>query len=130
VLLNLGENAVQFTPPGGHISIEANAERADTVRLSVQDTGAGIAPDLLPHVFSRHFHVRRPDSSTGAGLGLAIVKRIVEAHSGQVTIASTVGNGTTVQVTLPSARALTSDHRAASAASARSFVAQLAQRRG
>lgn len=128
VLLNLGENAVQFTPAGGRISIQASADHGNVVRLSVEDTGAGIAPDLLPHVFSRHFHVRRPDSSTGAGLGLAIVKRIVDAHSGQVTIASTVGRGTTVEVTLPIARPLTR-RESGSASTARSLVAQLAQRR-
>ena len=103
VLLNLGENAVQFTPAGGRIRITATGDERH-VRLKVDDTGQGIAPETLPHVFERHFHVRQAGRTSGSGLGLAIVKRIVEAHRGQVSIHSTVGGGTTVAVTLPAAR--------------------------
>ena len=102
VLLNLGENAVQFTPLGGHVRIKA-AQTGDKVVLKVSDSGAGIPTDALPHVFERHFRVRRSDSPSGSGLGLAIVKRIVEAHGGEVSIQSTVGVGTNAVVTLPSA---------------------------
>ena len=100
VLLNLGENAVQFTPPGGHVRITANGA-GDCVVLNVSDSGPGIPADALPFVFERHFRVRRSDSRSGSGLGLAIVKRIVEAHGGRVSIQSTVGVGTNAVVTLP-----------------------------
>ena len=105
VLLNLGENAVQFTLPGGHISIDASSPQGDRVVLRIQDTGAGIAANVLPYVFDRHFHISRPGVASGSGLGLAIVKRIVEAHAGSIAIESTVGLGTTVLVTLPAASA-------------------------
>lgn len=105
VLLNVGENAVRFTPPHGRISVVANATPRDRVVLTVHDTGEGIAADVLPHVFDRHFHVSRPGTRSGSGLGLAIVKRIVEAHGGSVSIESTVGAGTTVRVSLAVAAA-------------------------
>jgi two-component system OmpR family sensor kinase len=100
VLLNVGENAVQFTAPGGHISVDAMLARGN-VRLSVSDTGAGIPSEALPRVFDRHFRVPGSTAISGTGLGLAIVKRIVDAHGGQVSVQSTVGVGTTVVVTLP-----------------------------
>lgn len=102
VLLNLGENAVQFTPAGGHVRIKATGG-GNQVLLNISDSGAGIPLDALPHVFERHFRVRRTGSSSGSGLGLAIVKRVVEAHGGHVDIQSTVGVGTSAVVTLPSA---------------------------
>lgn len=103
LMLNLGENAVEFTPPGGRIRIEA-AQREDVIVATVSDTGSGIAPELLPQVFERHVHGRGPDSKTRSGLGLAIVKRIVDAHGGDVAIHSEPGAGTTAVVTLPIAR--------------------------
>jgi signal transduction histidine kinase len=102
LILNLGENAVEFTPPGGRIRIEA-AGHDGMVVAKVSDTGIGIAPELLPHVFDRHVHGKPPGTKSRSGLGLAIVKRIVDAHGGRVTIESTVGSGTTALVTLPTA---------------------------
>ena len=102
VLLNLGENAVQFTPADGCVAITARAEGADVV-LTVRDSGQGIAADALPRVFERRFHVRKPSQAAGSGLGLAIVKRIVDAHGGRVDIETTVGSGTGVVVWLPAA---------------------------
>ena len=103
LLLNLGENAVEFTPPGGRIRIEA-ASRDGVVVAKVSDTGRGISPDLLPRVFDRHVHGEEAGSKVRSGLGLAIVKRIVDAHGGNVFIQSTPGAGTTAMVTLPIAR--------------------------
>ncbi|HEU4691521.1 MAG TPA: HAMP domain-containing sensor histidine kinase [Vicinamibacterales bacterium] len=102
LLLNLGENAVEFTPAGGRIRIEA-AGRDGMVVTKISDTGVGIAPDLLPRVFDRHVHGTPPGTKARSGLGLAIVKRIVDAHGGKVTIESRVGAGTTALFTLPSA---------------------------
>jgi two-component system OmpR family sensor kinase len=107
LLLNLGENAVEFTPAGGRIRIEA-AGKDGMVVTTISDTGAGIAADLLPRVFDRHVHGQRPDSKTRSGLGLAIVKRIVDAHGGKVTIHSAPGAGTTALVTLPMAQSIPS----------------------
>ena len=106
LLLNLGENAVEFTPPGGRIRIEA-AQREGVIVAKVSDTGCGISPELLPQVFERHVHGRGPDSKTRSGLGLAIVKRIVDAHGGDVVIRSELGAGTTAMVTLPIAQPAT-----------------------
>lgn len=103
LLLNLGENAVEFTPAGGRIKIEATGHNGKVV-ASVSDTGAGISPELLPRVFDRHVHGQTAGAKARSGLGLAIVKRIVDAHGGNVTIQSTPGAGTTALVTLPLAR--------------------------
>lgn len=100
LMLNLGENAVEFTPRGGGIRIEA-ARRGALVIAEVSDTGTGISADLLPRVFDRHVHGRGRNSKAGSGLGLAIVKRIVDAHGGNVVIHSELGRGTRALITLP-----------------------------
>jgi two-component system OmpR family sensor kinase len=100
LILNLGENAVKFTPPGGRIKIAAARSNGQIV-ASVSDTGSGIAADLLPHVFDRHVHGRSGSTQGGSGLGLAIVKRIVDAHGGSVVIQSGPGVGTTALIRLP-----------------------------
>jgi PAS domain S-box-containing protein len=103
VVWNLLSNAVKFTPRGGHV--EASVARADSrVVITVRDTGVGISPDFLPHVFESF---RQADSSStrthgGLGLGLAIAKRLVEIHGGEVGASSEgEGRGTTLTVTLP-----------------------------
>jgi two-component system OmpR family sensor kinase len=72
-------------------------------RISVADTGKGISPDDLPHIFEHFYRAdrSRARSSGGTGLGLAIVKSLVEAHGGRVTVQSEVGAGSTFTVTLP-----------------------------
>ena len=103
VLWNLLSNAIKFTKPGGRIDIGVQ-ERADTVEISVADTGAGIDAAFLPHVFERF---RQADSSTtraqsGLGLGLAIVKHLVDLHGGRVAVESPgLDKGSTFTVTLP-----------------------------
>ena len=105
VVWNLVSNAVKFTDTGGRV--EVRVERANGgARLRVTDTGIGIAPDLLPHIFDAF---RQADSSAtrshgGLGLGLAIVRQLVELHGGAVAATSEgLGRGTTFTVTLPSA---------------------------
>ena len=103
VVTNLLENAVRFTPAGGRVQV-ALVERDGSAELSVTDTGEGIEPDLLPHVFTRF---RQGDGSTtrrhgGLGLGLSIVEHLVRMHGGTVRAESEgVGRGATFFVTLP-----------------------------
>jgi signal transduction histidine kinase len=99
VLANLVGNAVKFTPAGGRIVLGAEAG-AEGVRIRVADTGAGITPEHLPHVFDR-FWKTQGGNRHGAGLGLAICRGIVEAHGGSIGVASTPGVGTTFHFTLP-----------------------------
>jgi signal transduction histidine kinase len=102
IALNLLANAVKFTPPGGHITAELDAEDG-MVTLSVTDTGIGIAKEHLQAVFELF---RQVDSSAsrrheGTGLGLAITKRLVELHGGAISLESEIGIGTRVRVRLP-----------------------------
>lgn len=99
VLSNLAGNALKFTRAGGEITLRA--ERAGAaVRFSVSDTGAGIAPEDLPRLFDRYWQARATRSA-GAGLGLYIVKGIVEAHGGEISVQSKLGEGTTFSFTIP-----------------------------
>jgi len=102
VVLNLVENALRHTPKGGEVRILVEGA-VDGVRISVADTGKGIGPDDLPHIFEHFYRVdpSRARSSGGTGLGLAIVKSLVEAHGGKVTVQSGVGAGSTFTVMLP-----------------------------
>jgi signal transduction histidine kinase len=99
VLANLLSNAVRHTPPGGEVVVGAEAVDGGSVRFSVRDTGSGIAPEQLPHVFDRFS--RSPDSP-GAGLGLAIAKSLIDAHGGEIRAASDP-TGTTISFVLPRA---------------------------
>ena len=102
VLSNLVSNALRYTPAGGAITLAATAQ-ADTVQLRVQDTGAGIAPEALPHIFERFYRAdpSRQQENGSSGLGLAIAKSIVEAHGGTIGVESVVGRGTTFTINLP-----------------------------
>ena len=102
VLANLISNAIRHTPEGGQVTIEAQPSDG-RVRVSVRDTGEGIAPDDLPHVFERFYRGEksRSRSTGGAGLGLAIAKGIVEAHGGSIEVTSRLGKGATFTFTLP-----------------------------
>jgi signal transduction histidine kinase len=87
VVWNLLSNAIKFTPPGGHVTVSLT-ETPQSFRVAVDDTGAGIDPEFLPHVFER-FRQGQPGAVTGGmGLGLAIVRHLVELHGGTVSAAS------------------------------------------
>jgi two-component system OmpR family sensor kinase/two-component system sensor histidine kinase BaeS len=99
VMANLLANALRHTPAEGRIRIAARSSTGrDELVVEVADTGTGIPPELLPHVLERF--VREPGSA-GSGLGLAICRDIVDAHGGQISIASEPGRGTTVTFSLP-----------------------------
>jgi PAS domain S-box-containing protein len=100
-LSNLMTNSFRYTEPGGHITLQAEPDPTG-VRFAVEDTGSGIAPEDLPHVFDR-FWQRQHGGGRGAGLGLAIVRGIVDAHGGQVMVESTPGEGSRFSFTLPTA---------------------------
>jgi len=101
VLGNLIANSLRYTPPQGEIVLGARRSNASLV-LSVRDTGTGIAPDALPHVFDRFYRADAARSRTDeSGLGLAIARSIVEAHGGSISAESSPGLGTTITITLP-----------------------------
>lgn len=99
LLSNLIGNAVKFSAINGVVQIKAHAHE-DAVTVTVTDNGRGIDTDELPLVFDRFWQSKRTNRS-GAGLGLAIARGIVRAHGGDISITSTVGEGTTVSFTLP-----------------------------
>jgi signal transduction histidine kinase len=107
VVINLLENAFKFTPQEGSISVDL-ARSENEARLTIRDTGIGIPPEDLTHLFERFHRGRNAAEYAGNGLGLAIVKAIVTRHAGNVTIDSQSGQGTKVNVSIPLASA--TDH--------------------
>ena len=99
VLTNLLSNAIKFTPKGGSITLSMTEVEPGHARLSVEDTGAGIAEADLPHVFDRYWQAKAT-AHLGTGLGLAIAKGIVDAHGGVLSVESRAGRGTTFSFTL------------------------------
>ncbi|MEM7028102.1 MAG: HAMP domain-containing sensor histidine kinase [Chloroflexota bacterium] len=99
LLINLIDNGIKHTPIGGSVTISLYKE-ADWIRISVADTGAGISPEALPHIFDRFYRAKGLNRK-GSGLGLAIAKWIAEAHAGTLTAESKIGNGSTFVLRLP-----------------------------
>ena len=103
-LSNLIENALRHTPNGGHVEISLQRQNQH-ILVQVKDSGEGIAPEDLPHIFERtyraHNGARAHNGDSGSGLGLAIAKRIVELHGGQIEAQSVSGQGATFSFTLP-----------------------------
>lgn len=101
VLHNLVQNALNHTPPGGAVTLGAEATGAAGWRLTVRDTGRGIAPEHLERVFDRLHRVDDARTTPGSGLGLSIARTLAEAHGGTLTLESRVGEGTAATLTLP-----------------------------
>lgn len=99
---NLLENALAYTDRGGRITLSA-AAGPDSVTLAIADTGVGIPPEHLPHVFEKFFRVPGRSRAGGTGLGLAIVHEVVTAHGGTITCESEPSRGTVFRITLPQA---------------------------
>jgi signal transduction histidine kinase len=100
VVDNLLSNALKFTPEGGDVFVTVSTSD-DTTHLEVRDTGVGIPEDEAGRLFERFFRASTAQNIQGTGLGLSIVKAIVEAHDGTISVDSSVGVGTTVEVELP-----------------------------
>jgi signal transduction histidine kinase len=113
ILDNLLTNALHFTPSGGSVVMEAT-EIKDAVQFFVRDTGRGIEPERLPGIFGRFTGVAgegdAAGSITGTGLGLALVRRLTESLGGQVSVESTMGQGSTFSFTLPTASSVEGRH--------------------
>ena len=99
VFENLIGNALKFTAAGGRITVGA-AVNGNEVVFWVKDSGCGIAPEALPHIFDRFWQATKGDRR-GAGLGLPITKGIVDAHGGRVWVESTLGRGSTFFFSIP-----------------------------
>ena len=105
MILNVGDNAIKYTPVGGRVTVTLESEGAAAI-IEVADTGIGIPTGELPRVFDRFYRVAAVGlRATGTGLGLAIAKRIVEVHDGQISVDSAPGNGACFRMTLPCRRA-------------------------
>ncbi len=102
LLLNLVDNGIKYTPPGGVVRLSL-AKANGWAQLTVSDTGVGIPAEDLPHIFDRFYRVDKARSRAqgGSGLGLAIAKWIVQAHGGGIGVESTPGQGTTFRINLP-----------------------------
>jgi len=108
VLANLLENALRHTPPGGCVRLSATRPDSHWVELDVADSGEGIAPEHLHHVFERFYRAdparRRPAGGSGSGIGLTISRALVEAHGGGLSARSAgAGHGATFTIRLPAA---------------------------
>jgi heavy metal sensor kinase len=111
LITNLLHNAINYTPSGGDVTLiltredaaDYDLQAASCVCVSIEDTGPGIAPEHLPHLFDRFYRVDsgRSRDQGGTGLGLNIAKWIAESHNGKILVRSTVGKGTTFKVALP-----------------------------
>jgi len=109
-LLNLVDNAVKFTPSGGRVEMrlsetDAPDQACSWIEVSVSDTGPGIDPEDLPHIFERFYRAEKSRSRAtgGAGIGLAVVREVARAHGGEVTAESVPGRGSTFRLRLPAA---------------------------
>ena len=104
VVANLVENAVRYSPAGENVTVRVS-KLPPWIEIQVIDTGGGIAPEHLPHLFERFYRVDKARSRVhgGSGLGLSIVNALTEAHGGSVSVTSQVGHGSTFTVRLPAA---------------------------
>jgi len=102
VITNLLSNALKFTQPGGHVTVGTRRVGPDAV-LQVTDTGPGIPPDELPHVFDRFWRGQDAARISGSGIGLAVAAELARAHGGRLTASSQPGHGTQMTLKLPAA---------------------------
>ncbi|MBP1742036.1 MAG: two component system sensor histidine kinase, related to CopS, partial [Deltaproteobacteria bacterium] len=104
ILANLIDNAVKYTPSGGTVKVSLSETGGEEVVVAVQDTGIGIPAGDLPHVFERFYRCDQSRSEPGTGLGLSLARALARAHYGDITVTSTLGQGSTFTLTLPKSR--------------------------
>ena len=102
IATNLVANAVKYTPPGGAVTVTVDPA-GGSVRLVVADTGPGIEPGELPHLYDRFWRGRAATGTPGSGVGLTVVAELVRAHGGRIEVTSTPAIGTAFTVWLPAA---------------------------
>jgi hypothetical protein len=98
---NLISNAFKFTPEEGKITVDVSMVSAGQVIVRVTDTGKGIAPDKMEHIFDRFYQAEKDAQSTGFGIGLAIAREIVLLHGGKICVNSEAGRGSEFSIVLP-----------------------------
>jgi heavy metal sensor kinase len=105
MISNQQDKAVKFTPAGGKIEVTSYEDGAQHIRVAVKDTGYGISEEFLPHIFERFFRCEPSRSRPGTGLGLSFARTVARAHGGDITVTSTLHQGSTFTVILPKASA-------------------------
>ncbi len=103
ILANLLDNAIKYTPSGGSVRVSLSAIDGGEALVTVQETGMGIPPDDLPHIFERFYRCDQSRSEPGTGLGLSLARALARAHRGDITVTSTLGQGSTFTLILPKA---------------------------
>jgi len=100
IVANLLSNAFKFTPEKGTITLQVTPE-SDHALISVTDTGTGIEPKHIPHLFDRFYQIQKSEMQPGSGVGLSLAKELIELHGGQIQVESMVGKGSKFSVTVP-----------------------------
>ena len=100
VAANLLDNAIKYTPSGGSVTIEARIEAPRAI-IEVADTGVGIEDKDVPRIFNRFYRGDKSRSTAGSGLGLSLARALVQAHGGEITVASVPGRGSVFSASLP-----------------------------
>ncbi|MCA9135186.1 MAG: HAMP domain-containing histidine kinase [Planctomycetales bacterium] len=101
ILLNLLSNAIKYNSSGGSVIVQIRPDTNDMFRISVRDTGRGIAPQHMEHLFEPYYQAAIADQGIGTGLGLAIIKHLTELHGGTIEVESVVDTGTMFTIRLP-----------------------------
>lgn len=101
ILSNLLDNAIKYTPSGGSVTVSLYEKDGKEALVAFQDTGMGIPPADLPHIFDRFYRCDQSRSEPGTGLGLSLARALARAHQGDITVTSTPGQGSTFTLILP-----------------------------
>jgi heavy metal sensor kinase len=101
ILANLLDNAIKYTPFGGRVKVSLSETDGGEALVTVHDTGMGIPPDDLPHIFERFYRCDQSRSEPGTGLGLSLARALARAHRGDITVTSALGQGSTFTLSLP-----------------------------
>ncbi len=101
MIANLLDNAIRYTPAGGHVSVAIAAHSAGGLRIDFHDTGPGVTAEDQDRIFERFYRCDPSRSESGSGLGLSLARAVARAHGGDITVASTPGEGSTFSVSLP-----------------------------